>query len=68
MGSISKAAVKNKGYFREMCSDSEAGSCSGLIDFVYFSTLSLRVIKKKKVDQWQPAKACDGIPLIAGGL
>ena len=30
------------------CSDSEAGSYLRLIDFVYHSTLGLRVIKKKK--------------------
>ena len=32
----------------EMCSGSEAGSYSRRIDFVYHSTLGLRVIKKKK--------------------
>ena len=37
-------------YFREMCSGSEAGSYSRLIDCVYHSTLGLRVIKKKKND------------------
>jgi len=31
-----------------MCSGSEAGSYVRLIDFVYHSTLGLRVIKKKK--------------------
>ena len=35
-------------FFSEICSGSEAGSCSRLIDFVYHSTLGLRVIKKKK--------------------
>ena len=34
-------------YFTEMCSGSEAGSYLRLIDFVYHSTLGLRVIKKK---------------------
>jgi len=34
--------------FTEMCSGSEAGSYSRSIDFVYHSTLGLRVIKKKK--------------------
>jgi len=34
--------------FAEMCSGSEAGSYLRLIDFVYHSTLGLRVIKKKK--------------------
>jgi len=39
-------------YFTEMCSGSEAGSYLRLIDFVYHSTLGLRVItKKKKKDQ-----------------
>ena len=36
------------GYLAEMCSGSKAGSYLRLIDFVYHSTLSLRVIKKKK--------------------
>ena len=31
-----------------MCSGSEAGSYLRLIDFVYYSTLGLRVIKKQK--------------------
>jgi len=31
-----------------MCSGSEAGSYVRLIDFVYHSTLGLRVIKKKR--------------------
>ena len=35
-------------YFTEMCSGSEAGSYSRLIDFVYRSTLGLRVIKQRK--------------------
>jgi len=35
-------------YFTEMCSGSEAGSYLRRIDFVYLSTLGLRVIKKKK--------------------
>jgi len=34
--------------FLEMCSGSEAGSYVRLIDFVYHSTLGLRVMKKKK--------------------
>ena len=36
-------------YFTEMCSGSEAGSYLRLIDFVYHSTLGLKVIQKKKV-------------------
>ena len=35
--------------FTEMCSGSEVGSYLRLMDFVYHSTLGLRVIKKKKV-------------------
>ena len=35
-------------YLTEVCSGSEAGSYLRLIDFVYHSTLGLRVIKKKK--------------------
>ena len=35
-------------YFTEMCSGSEAGSYLRLIDFLYHSTLGLRVIKKRK--------------------
>jgi len=31
-----------------MCSGSDAGSYLRLIDFVYLSTLGLRVVKKKK--------------------
>ena len=31
-----------------MCSDSETGAYLRLIDFVYHSTLGLRVMKKKK--------------------
>jgi len=49
--------VNTKGYgcsqfenncFTEMCSGSEAGSYLRFIDFVYHSTLGLRVIKKRK--------------------
>ena len=35
-------------YFTEMCSGSEADSYLRFIDFVYHSTLGLRVKKKKK--------------------
>ena len=35
-------------YFTEVCSGSEAGSYSRLIDLVDHSTLALRVIKKKR--------------------
>jgi hypothetical protein len=34
-------------YFTEMCGGSEAGSYLRLIDFVYHSTLGLRVMKEK---------------------
>ena len=36
-------------YFTEMCSGYEAGSYLRLIEFLYHSTLGLRVIKKKTV-------------------
>ena len=35
-------------YFTLMCSGSEAGSYLRLIDFVYHSTLGLRVIKERR--------------------
>ena len=35
-------------YFTEMCSGSEAGSYLRLIDFVYHSTLGLRVITRER--------------------
>jgi len=35
-------------YFTEICSGSEAGSYLRLIDFVYHSTLGLRVVKKRR--------------------
>jgi len=38
--------------FAEMCSGFEAGSYLRLIVFVYHSTLGLRVIKKKKYEQF----------------
>ena len=37
-------------YFTEMCSGSEAGSYLRRIDFVYHSTLGVRVIKKRRED------------------
>ena len=37
-------------FFTEMCSGSEAGSYIRLIDFVYHSTLGLRVIKKERTE------------------
>ena len=36
-------------YFTQMCSGFEAGSYLRLIDFVYHSTLGLRVIQQKKM-------------------
>jgi len=38
-------------YFTEMCSGSEAGSYLRPVDFVYHSTLGLRVIKKKEEER-----------------
>ena len=46
-GGTLSSQFKNN-YFTEMCSGSEAGSYSRLINCVYHSTLGLRVIKKKK--------------------
>ena len=44
-------------YFTEMCSGSEAGSYLIPIDFLFHSTLGLRVmIKKKKKSQMQKAE------------
>jgi len=40
-----------------MCSGSEAGSYLRLTDFVYHSTLGLRVIKKKKVEGLEVGKS-----------
>jgi len=36
-------------HFAKMCSGSEEGSYLRLIDFVYHSTLGLRVLKKRRV-------------------
>jgi len=44
-------------YFTEMCSGSEAGSYSRLIDFVYHSMLGLRVIKKKSIPEDRGTRA-----------
>ena len=43
-----------------MCSGSEAGSYLRLIDFVYHSTLGLRVIKKKREAQGDLASGVVG--------
>jgi len=43
-----RASQFESNYFTEMCSGSEAGSYLRLIDFMYHSTLGLRVITKKK--------------------
>ena len=44
---VGRAGDRNN-YFTEMCSGSEAGSYLRLIDFVYHSTLGLRVIKRRR--------------------
>ena len=44
---ISSLLFENN-YLTEMCSGSEAGSYLRRIDFVYHSTLGLRVIKKRR--------------------
>jgi len=46
----SDVVLTQGGGFR-MCSGSEAGSYLRLIDFVYHSTLGLRVIKKREEDK-----------------
>ena len=48
-------------YFTEMCSGSEAGSYLRLIDFVYHSTLGLRVIQKKRRRRRLPGSAARGL-------
>ena len=48
MGELGSSQFENN-YFTEMCSGSEAGSHLRPIDFVYHSTLGLRVINKKKI-------------------
>jgi len=47
-----------------MCSGSEAGSYLRLIDFVYHSTLGLRVIKKKKKVHVLPQRERRGVFLF----
>ena len=50
-----KASIwRRNNYFTEVCSGSETGSYLRLIDFVYHSTLGLRVIKKKKKNRRGP--------------
>ena len=50
----------------EMCSGSEAGSYLRLIDFVYHSTLGLRVIQKKSHGRGRPLM--QGLLFIVYGL
>jgi len=52
-------------YFIEMCIGSDAGSYLRLIDFVYQSTLGLRVIKKKRSPAYLPEEA-HHVPRPAG--
>jgi len=49
-------------YLTEICSGSEAGSYLRLIDFVYHSTLGLRLIKKKKRRRSCPAARLTLVP------
>ena len=49
-----------------MGSDSEAGSYLRLIDFVYHSTLGLRVIKKKEKLPWNPFVFITRICIVHG--
>jgi len=48
LGGGSTLGVSEANYFTDMCSVSGAGSYFRLIDFVYHSPLSLRVIKKDR--------------------
>jgi hypothetical protein len=47
-----------------MCSGSEAGSFSRLIDFVYHSTLGLRVIKKRRPQRQNQVRGPDPDPYL----
>ena len=49
--------VRERNYFTAMCRGSEAGSYLRLIDFVYHSTLGLRVIKRRR-EEAAPAILC----------
>ena len=54
-------------FFTEMCSGSEAGSYLRRIDFVYHSTLGLRVIKKKqglRVEDQESRHALAALPRL----
>ena len=46
--SSTPSATFENNHFTEMCSGSEAGSYLRLIEFVYHSTLGLRVINKRR--------------------
>jgi len=48
VGPVRVRAAWSRVWGFRMCSGSEAGSYLRLIDFVYHSTLGLRVIKQKK--------------------
>jgi len=48
LGRVPGRSQFENNYFTEMCSGSETGSYFRLIDFVYHSTLGLRVLKKKE--------------------
>ena len=52
----------------EMCSGSEAGSYSRLMDFVYHSTLGLRVIQRKSQTVGEEAfdHVLDALPAVLG--
>jgi len=61
---LSRAGID---YLTEMCSGSEAGSYLRLIDFVYHSTLGLRVMKKRRsIDKWPPPRGAGQRPARAG--
>jgi len=52
-----------------MCSGSEAGSYLRLIDFMYRSTLGLRVIKKRKeMGSFAPCPLFDGAVSVSANF
>jgi len=63
MGLGWRGVIGPHNYFVEMGSGSEEGSYLRLIDFVYHSTLCLRVVKKKKIGPHQLALSCTVVSL-----
>jgi len=55
-------------YITEMCSGSDAGSYLSLIDFVYHSTLGLRVIKKEKKKKKRSGRRFQVVSFLVQGV